>query len=176
MLLGRFSTAALEGNALALSLESLRSDETLDLGGLGVVALSFPGDGTADDEFSDIVLLVQAEELADLGGTLGSKALGVDDVGEAGYFPFTLLDDAEGQDGEVETSDGYKKEKRYTINIPGGLWWELEGGFPGNCNITYHHGHSYASSHRFGGGGSSCGHRQGGVWYGLGGGLYVILR
>jgi hypothetical protein len=54
LLLGRFRTAALEGDAVTLALEALGSDQTLDLGGLGVFLLSLTlgGDGAADDEFS----------------------------------------------------------------------------------------------------------------------------
>lgn len=121
---------------MTLALEALGSDQTLDLGGLGVFLLSLTigGNGTADHEFPvlsnnprlsipshtktailciyalyrvpDIILLVQAEELADLGGALGSESLGVDDVCEAGEFAFALSDDAESQDSEIEAGDG----------------------------------------------------------------------
>jgi hypothetical protein len=101
-----FSTAALEGNTVALALETLGGDQTLDLGGLGVVLLALTGDGAADDELADVVLLVETEESADLGGTLGAESLGVDNVGQAGDVALTLLDDAEGEDGEILTGDG----------------------------------------------------------------------
>lgn len=76
------------------------------MGGLGVVLLALLGDGTADDELADIVLLVKTEEAADLGGTLGTQALGDDGVGETGELLLTLLEDAQGKDGEVQTGDG----------------------------------------------------------------------
>jgi hypothetical protein len=101
-----FSTAALEGNTVALALETLGGDQALDLGGLGVVLLALTGDGAADDELADVVLLVETEESADLGGTLGAESLGVDNVGQAGDVALTLLDDAEGEDGEILTGDG----------------------------------------------------------------------
>lgn len=105
-LASRLSTAALESDSVTLVLETLGSDQTLDLGGLGVVLLALLGDGAADDELADVVLLVETEEAADLGGTLGSESLGDNGVGETGDLTLTLLDDAEGKDGKVETGDG----------------------------------------------------------------------
>ena len=100
------SAAALDGDALALVLQALGSNQTLDLGGLGVFGLALAGDGTADDELADVVLLVETEETADLGGTLRTETLGDDAVGQTGELALTLLDDAEGQDGKVEVGDG----------------------------------------------------------------------
>lgn len=97
---------ALDGEPVALVLETLGSNQTLDLGGLGVVLLALTGDGTADDELADVVLLVEAEETADLGGTLGAESLGDDAVGQTGQLTVTLLDDADGQDSKVEVGDG----------------------------------------------------------------------
>lgn len=110
--LGSFRTAALECDPVALVLETLRSNQTLDLGGLGIWlrALLLARDFTADDELADIIFLAETEEAADLGGTLGSEALGVDGVGDAGDLFVTLLDNAEGEDREVHadnaTTDG----------------------------------------------------------------------
>lgn len=106
-LAGSLSAAALDGNALALVLQTLGSDQTLDLGGLGVLLLALLGDGTADDELADIVLLVKTEEAADLGGTLGAEALGDNGVGQAGEVVITLLDNGQSKDGKVETGDGW---------------------------------------------------------------------
>lgn len=94
---------------MTLALETLRGDQTLDLGGLGVLLLALLGDGAADDELADVVLLVEVEESADLGGTLGTESLGHDNVGQAGQLVLTLLDDAEGEDREVGTGDGCKQ-------------------------------------------------------------------
>jgi hypothetical protein len=52
-----------------------------------------------------IIILGEAEEPADLGGTLGAEALWVDDVGEAGDVALALLDDAKGQHGQVHGDD-----------------------------------------------------------------------
>ena len=65
-------------------------------------------DRVGDDECCSstyIVILAEAEEAADLGGTLGTEALGVDDIGEAGDFVVALLDDGESKDREVHADD-----------------------------------------------------------------------
>src|SRR4051812_8403620 len=103
---GSLSAAALDGNALALALETLGSNQTLDLGGLGVVLLALLGDGTADDELADVVLLVETEEATDLGGTLGAETLGDNGVGQAGELALALLDDGESKDSKVLAGDG----------------------------------------------------------------------
>lgn len=91
---------------MSLALQTLRSDETLDLGGLGVVRLALTGDSAADDELADVVLLVKTEETADLGGTLGTKTLGLDGIGKTRELALTLLDDSKGHDSEILTGDG----------------------------------------------------------------------
>ena len=67
---------------LAAVLQAGRGDESLDLGGFGVSLLALD-DGSADYIGSDIILLVQVEQGTDLGGTLGTKAAGLDFLGEA---------------------------------------------------------------------------------------------
>jgi len=55
-ILGGFRAAALECDTVALVLETLGSDQTLDLGSLGVglCALLLAGDFTADDELANL--------------------------------------------------------------------------------------------------------------------------
>ena len=48
-----------------------------------------------------IVFLAETEEPADLGGTLGSETLGVDNVGQTGDLLLTLLDNSKGEDRQV---------------------------------------------------------------------------
>lgn len=103
---GSLGAAALDGNALALALEALGGNQTLDLGGLGVVLLALLGDSAADDELANVVLLVETEEATDLGGALGAETLGDNGVGQAGEVLGALLDDGESENSEVETSDG----------------------------------------------------------------------
>lgn len=52
-----------------------------------------------------VIVLGKIEELADLGGPLGSEPLGVGDVGKTGDFGLTLLDDGEGENGQIGTDD-----------------------------------------------------------------------
>lgn len=65
-------------------------------------------DRVGDDECCNstyIVILAEAEEAADLGGTLGTEALGVDDVGKAGQLALALLDDRESKDSQVHADN-----------------------------------------------------------------------
>lgn len=71
------------------------------LGVLFLRALDLP----SDNILSHIVLLAQVEELSDLGRTLGTESLGEDVVGQIGDLTLTLLDDDEGEDGNVGTDD-----------------------------------------------------------------------
>jgi hypothetical protein len=67
LLLG-LSPPLLERLEMPLPLESLGGHEPLDLGSLGVGLAGLGGDLTGNDEGSDIVLFVEVEESADLGG------------------------------------------------------------------------------------------------------------
>jgi len=106
-ILGSLGVAALERDAVALVLEALWGNKTLDLWCLGVclLALTLWLDLAADDELADIIILGETEELADLGGALGTKTLGVDSVGDAGDIGLSLLDDGESEDGQVHGDD-----------------------------------------------------------------------
>jgi len=106
-ILGALRVAALECDAVALVLQTLRSNQTLDLWCLGVwlLALTLWLNLTTDNELADIIFLGEAEELADLRGTLGTKTLGVDGVGDTWDVVVALLDDGEGKDREVHGDD-----------------------------------------------------------------------
>lgn len=106
LLLGQ-SLPLLQALQVPSSLQSHGGDQSLDLGGLGVRlgTLGLGGDLSSDDELSDIVLLGQVEESSDLGGSLGAQSLGQDGVGQSGDLLFTLLDDDNGQDGNVGVDD-----------------------------------------------------------------------
>jgi hypothetical protein len=162
-LAGSLSAAALDGNALALVLQALGSNQTLDLGGLGVLLLALLGDSAADDELADVVLLVEAEEAADLGGTLGAETLGNNGVGQTGELALTLLNNGQSENGQVQTGDGWKGVKLG----PGSVMARRHLG----TGRTYHHGWTCACAHQCGGGGSSCGRRRGADGYGWGGEL-----
>ena len=46
-------------------------------------------------------MLAQTKESSDLGGTLGTESLGIDNISQARDFTFTLLDDGKGQDRKI---------------------------------------------------------------------------
>ncbi len=62
-------------------------------------------DFSPDNVLADIVLLGEVEELADLSRPLRTETLGEDVVGEAGDLVLALLDDHEGEDGDIGTDD-----------------------------------------------------------------------
>ena len=75
---------------------------------LGVWLRSFlllAGDLPSDDKLAHVILLLEVEEFADLGRTLGAEAFGEDGVGEAGNLLLALLNHDEGEDGNVGTND-----------------------------------------------------------------------
>jgi hypothetical protein len=84
----------------SLALESQRSYESLDLGGLlGLSGLS------ADHELSDVVRLGQVEELSDLVGSLGSQSSRLDLVGQTGDILSSLLNDNEVHNRQIGSND-----------------------------------------------------------------------
>jgi len=121
-ILGLLGVAALECDAVTLVLEALWGNKTLDLRCLGVWLLAFALwlDLTTDDELSDIIFLAEAEELADLRSTLGTKTLSCNSIGDTWDSGITLLDDAEGEDGEVHCDDA--STDGFTLAFTGTTW------------------------------------------------------
>ena len=56
-------------------------------------------------EKTHIIFLAETEEAADLGGTLGTETLGVNDVCQTGNVGIALLDDGQGENSEVHGDD-----------------------------------------------------------------------
>lgn len=56
-------------------------------------------------DIPDIILLGETEESSNLGGTLGTKSLGVDNVGQTWDVAITLLDNGESKNRQVLTND-----------------------------------------------------------------------
>jgi hypothetical protein len=105
ILLG-FGATTLQGDTVPLVLETLRGDETLDLGGLGVWSfVSFGLEFTANDELANIVLLAKTEETANLGSTLRTKTLGMNHISDSREFVVALLHDAKSQNGKVHANN-----------------------------------------------------------------------
>lgn len=105
VLLLLLSVPSLDGESMSLVLESLRGHQSLDLWCLCVCLLALLGDFTSDDKLSDIVLFRQVEESSNLGGPLWSETLWLRYVGETWDVGLTLLDNREGEDGEVVSGD-----------------------------------------------------------------------
>ena len=87
-----------------LSSESLLGNESLDLGAL-VESLVTLLDLAADDVLSDIVLLAESEDLADVAGSLGTKSAGLVVGGHTLDVSITLLNDLKGDDGKIGATD-----------------------------------------------------------------------
>ena len=62
-------------------------------------------DFPSDDKLTHIIFLLEVEEFADFGSTLGAEAFGEGTVREAGDLLLALLDDDEGEDGNVGADD-----------------------------------------------------------------------
>jgi len=103
--LGLLSVAALQGDTVALVLQALRGNKTLDLWCLGVwlLTLTLWLNLTTDNELANIIILGETEELSDLRGTLGTKALGVHDISDTGNVVVALLDNGESQHGQIHS-------------------------------------------------------------------------
>jgi hypothetical protein len=88
-----------------LSANTLLSNESLDLGGFpeGLVATL---DGAAVDVFADIVFtLDQGVHLSDVGGSLGSSAIGAVSIGDTVDILLSLLDNSQEDNSQVSTID-----------------------------------------------------------------------
>ena len=108
---------------MSSALKTDRSDQSLDLGGLGVGlgfrvlgALNF----TANDKLADIIFLGEVEESADLGSSLGTETTGEDVVGQSGDVMIALLDDDEGQGGDIGGDDASADGFTFALTDPTG--------------------------------------------------------
>lgn len=98
------SVVDLLGLQSSLSLQSLRSNQSLDLRSLGV-SLTVLLNGTSDNVVSDVILLGQTEELSDVVGSLRTQSLWGGDIGQTLNVGLTLLDNGKGNDGQVLVDD-----------------------------------------------------------------------
>lgn len=53
----------------------------------------------------NIILLAETEEFSNLGGSLGTKSLWLNDVGQTWNIAFALLDNAESKDRQILSND-----------------------------------------------------------------------
>jgi len=99
------SALLLESKTVTFALENEGSNQALDLGGLGDSLAVLGGDGATDNVLTDIIVLGQVKQAADLGGTLGSQTAGDGGVGKTGDILLTLLDDSQVEYTELSIDD-----------------------------------------------------------------------
>ena len=87
-----------------LSSESLFGNESLDLGAL-VESLVTLLDLAANNVLSDVVLLAEGEDLADVAGSLGAESAGLVVSGNTLDVSITLLHDLEGNNSQIGAAD-----------------------------------------------------------------------
>jgi len=115
ILLGLDSLLLLEGVEATAALLTLGGHETLDVRRLGCALLGSLGlallclllldDAATDDVLAGVVLLVEVEHLADLVGTLGSEALGLEVIRDSVDLGLAALDDDQIEDGNIGSDD-----------------------------------------------------------------------
>lgn len=101
LLLGVVNLLGLQSS---LSLQILRSDQSLDLWSLGV-GLTVLLNSSSDDVVSDVILLGQTEELSDVVSSLRTQSLWNGDIGQTLNASITLLDNSQGNDRQVLGDD-----------------------------------------------------------------------
>jgi len=104
----------LDGTEVAAALEADRCDQPLDFRCFGIrlsIGFLLALHLSPNYVFPDIIFLAKVEEFSDLRCTLGTEALGVNNIGDAGDVAVALLDDAECEDGQIHgddaTTDGF---------------------------------------------------------------------
>ena len=82
------------------------------------MGLSVLFNGTTNDILANIVSLLKLEQLADLGGTLGTKTKRVDSVSQTGEGAVTLLDNDDVQDGQIVGNNAPTNRSSSTVSRP----------------------------------------------------------
>ena len=91
---------------MTLPLQHDGGHKSLDLGSLELGLLAFlDGQGTLDHVLAHVVILAEVEQLADLGGSLGSQSTGNGVVSEAGDFVLALLHNHDGEDRQIAVNN-----------------------------------------------------------------------
>lgn len=98
-------------------LKSTGGDQALDLGGLGL-GLSVLLNSTTNDVLANIVSLLELEQFADLGGTLGTKTERINGVGQSGERAVALLDDDHVQDRQIVGDNASTNRSSSTMPRP----------------------------------------------------------
>jgi len=98
------------------------SDEALDLGRLrlGLLLTFLQLQRPSNDVLSDVVVLVEVEQLADLARSLGSEATRDGGVGQAWNLSLALLHDDEVENGQVGVDDASSDASAVTLSRASG--------------------------------------------------------
>jgi hypothetical protein len=105
-LLVLFVSQLLHDESSSLALDTFRSDQSLNLGGLSALGLAFlGGQFTSDNKLANVVLLLQIEELADLADSLGTQSLVHRLLSQSGNLLLTTLNDDDVDNSEIRTDD-----------------------------------------------------------------------
>ena len=112
-------TAADFSSDSASSLQTDRSDKSLDLGSLRVALVS-SGDGSADDILADVILFAQVEQLADLRGSLGTKSSGLGIVSQSRDLLLALLHNNEVDSRHLGRDDASSDGLSLAFSLPSG--------------------------------------------------------
>lgn len=95
----------LQSLQVSLSLQSLWSNQSLDLWSLGVLLLTLDN-LSSDDVLSNIILLGQTEELSNVVSSLWTQSLWNLGVSQTLKLSITLLDNDKGQNSKILTDNG----------------------------------------------------------------------
>jgi len=98
------------------------SDEALDLGrlSLGLLLTFLQLQRPSNDVLSDVVVLVEVEQLADLSRSFGSQATRDGGVGQAWNISLALLHDDEVENGQVSVDDAPSNAPTMTLSRASG--------------------------------------------------------
>jgi len=100
--------ATVESPKVTATLQAHGGDESLDFGCLGVGLGTFllgARDLPSDNIFPHVIVLAQVEELPYLGCPLGTQSLGQDVIRQPRDLIITLLDNHNGEDGNIGADD-----------------------------------------------------------------------
>ena len=124
--------------------------EALDLSGLVAVLLAGLGDLTADHDLADILVAVEAEDLADGAGALGAKTTGGGGVGDALDGLLSVLHDDDVEDGDVVVEDATAEGLTAALSLGSAETLESDGtavneeGHAGGGHNSVDHGETLA--------------------------------
>merc|ERR1719342_1732647 len=112
------SSPSLKSKPVSLPLQHDWSHQSLDLGGLVFLLLAFlQGQRSLDHILTDIIVLLQVEELSDLACSLGSQPPGDGIVGKSGNLVVSLLDNGQVKNSQVSVNNTSTDRFALTLSI-----------------------------------------------------------